>query len=157
MNDIERLKDDYLAKLFVIQRDGLKPDDIHFLMNTYSQLLDENVSLKNQLMVALRIVQPKEKRNIDIVTVDSSTSKITINPCTGRITVKVSNKSSNQVVSEIMLLVQQIYEYEFFQPYTYRGKIKFHKDTNKYTVMLLNERVPPRHGIEFFVITTNMV
>lgn len=68
----------------------------------------------------------KLKRYLEILTVKSSSSKITFNPVTGRITLKVSDKSSDTVRKKFIQVAEIIKESDYsFAPYTYRGTIRY--------------------------------
>jgi len=70
----------------------------------------------------------KENRYIEIANVDSNTSKLTFNPNTGRITLKIGNNDrDNEEILKNMAFDLLTSDHEF-EPFTYRGKIKFFND-----------------------------
>ena len=75
-----------------------------------------------------------EKRYIEIFIVDSSSSKITINPCDGRVTLKISDKSSGQVRNDYVELTNKILNDNTLEPIVLRGKIRYRDD--KYTIAM---------------------
>ena len=68
------------------------------------------------------------KRYFEHIVVNSSSSKITINPCTGRVTLKSSNKCSDQVKLDYVSLCNKIMIDDTIEPMTMRGKIKYKDD-----------------------------
>lgn len=90
----------------------------------------ENI-LKNQ-----RLIVDISDRDLDVVTVDSKKSKITINPCTGRVSLKVSKYSSEGVRCELLDLTLKVIKFEGFDTFTYRGKIGFDRRQSCYVVSM---------------------
>lgn len=79
-----------------------------------------------------------DKRYLEVKIVDSSSSKLTINPCSGRVTLKVSNRSSVKVKNDMKKLAEFVMRDKFVS-FTHRGRIKYHIDDDKYSVKLFSE------------------
>ena len=88
-------------------------------------------SLTKHIEVMNRTCVPIEKRKIEVVRVDSSNSKLTINPCDGRITFKCSDKCSDVVLNEMVRLAEKVRIDNSIPPVTLRGKINFHNGEYK--------------------------
>ncbi len=83
---------------------------------------------------------PIKDRYLEILYVDSSTSKLTINPCDGRVTLKISNKSSEKVKIELIDFANTIMLYEKFEPITFRGKFYFKNNAYRICMESLSKR-----------------
>jgi hypothetical protein len=69
---------------------------------------------------------PKEDRHLDILLVESKRNKITINPCSGRITLKVDKETPDNLYLRMIELAMKFHDLDF-EPVTLRGKIKYHE------------------------------
>lgn len=129
-------------------------------VHTKEQLVDyikeefkkRDEKIENQakaLEIGHRSCLPLNKRFSEILVVASSNSKITINPCDGRITVKVSEKCSSQVKSEIIKLSEKIFDYDKFEPMTFRGKVNFDKKRKVYCIYMQSESKRFHHYFEY--------
>ena len=92
------------------------------------------------LEICNRKCLPKEERYLEILNVDSSTSKLTVNPCDGRVSLKISNKSSGKVVTELLDFANMIMKYEKFEPITFRGKFYFKDNAYRICMECLSKR-----------------
>jgi len=78
-----------------------------------------------------------KERHLGVVRVDSNNSKITINPCTGRVTLKVSYLCPSKVVDKMTELTNKIMKDFLLSPVTHRGRISF--KNSKYYVVMMSE------------------
>lgn len=102
------------------------------------ELLEEyNNMFKQKTEAYLRILEEKNNKEVveigqrflEIVTVESSTHKLTVNAATGRFTLKLSSGASLQVKKEIVDFVKaKIMVNTDLPNVTLRGKIKWNKD-----------------------------
>lgn len=100
-------------------------------------LLDEfNEMFKQKTKMYLTIMEEKnnreccsvEDRFIEVVETASSSSKLTINPVTGRITLKISNKSSDTVKKELREFINnKVVGLKDLPNVALRGRIKWDK------------------------------
>lgn len=74
-----------------------------------------------------------EDRFLEIKYVDSKTSKLTVNPCTGRVTLKISKDASDERYLKEIANIAMTTE---FSPFTHRGIIKLNKFDNIYQVVV---------------------
>lgn len=85
-----------------------------------------------------RLIVPIEERRIEIEETSTSRGKITINPCSGRVAMKVSNKLSDEAITKTMALTQIVLKHDF-EPLTYRGKVWYNKGRKAWSVTLQTE------------------
>jgi len=139
MIDIEDSTQRYLKNLENIRKYGMSDNDLQYLLNIYTHQIKSinnyKVKIKEHEEALLqynkktfinnRTCVPIERRFIEIVYVDSFTAKITINPCSGRVTLKIPNIYKGGLLHEkcYKSLLSMVVENEFY-PVTYRGKIK---------------------------------
>jgi len=109
---------------------------------------DERIELQSRaLEIANRVALPIYGRKLELIRTDSSNSKLTINPCDGRVTLKISSKSSEQVVDGLIKFTKEIMKFDSFEPLTFRGKLDFHEGKYKITLITLSKRF--RHYFEY--------
>lgn len=89
----------------------------------------------NDLLKTRKMVLPTE-RFVEEILVDSSGSKLTINPCSGRVSIKISKKCSPEVRDKLIKLSSNVLLFDKFLPFTYRGKFSYNKTNKQYEVHL---------------------
>lgn len=109
-------------------------------MNTLKKqigLRDNKIeSQAKHIEVQNKVAVPVSERYLEILYVDSSSSKITINPRDGRVTLKISDKiKSNKIIKDYAKLTDIIMNDSTLPSITMRGKIKY--DENKYKIVYL--------------------
>ena len=134
MKDFSKYSREELINFIEIRDNTIK----NMKLNT-SELKQEIESLKHRLIISERVLCKIEDRWLDIVHVQSSTSKITINPCSGRVSLKISHKATEAVIEKYKELVYKVISYENFKPFTYRGKIRYFKLTDSLSVKLMKD------------------
>ena len=120
-----------------LKRRGASEDVINYVVEKLNQQSEKIENLKKHCEVMNRIPLAVENRKLKIVPIDSSTSKITINPCDGRVELKVSIKSSEEVKKHYIELVNSVLNDSDLPPVTLRGKISY--QPGRYTVLLSSE------------------
>jgi hypothetical protein len=94
--------------------------------------------MQSEIEIKNKIPIEKDKRFIEVFDVDSNVSKITINPVTGRITLKISDRiKSERIRSDYLKLAEKV-KLANFPAATHRGRIKYLKESNSYSVYLEN-------------------
>jgi hypothetical protein len=117
---------------------GVSHDVLSFIM---SQILVRDSKIEWQasdLTIKSRVCVPLSMKNVEVLSTESDHSKLTINPCSGRITLKVSYLSSAQVTRELLDFVSSIIKSEF-QPMTYRGSFKWNSILKLYYIDMQTE------------------
>lgn len=120
-----------------ISKMGCSENIIDFIS---SQILirDERIESQSKaLEIANREPIEVSKRVLEVLCVKSSRSKITINPCTGRVTLKISHNAGPKAVSDMKNIAEIIKNDDSLPPVTMRGKISF--INNKYIVNIMSE------------------
>ncbi len=112
--------------------------------NAVLNILEKVDNFQKMMEIGKRVGIEHNKRYLEIVDVDSSTSKLTINPCDGRVTLKVSNKCSINVKRNMIALAQKLMS-ENIPPVTMRGRIVF--KNNGYETCLLSESKHHQHSV----------
>lgn len=118
--------------LYIIQK---KEDKNLNMKEKYKREIAELKEKAKEKTLVKKIKDPSE-RFLEIKKVESNSSKITFNPVTGRITLKISNQASiidGEKFIEIIKIIKN--SNKRFAPFTYRGKICVNK-TNAYGVCM---------------------
>jgi uncharacterized Fe-S cluster-containing protein len=118
-------------------RKAVKSQDKDILANTLLILKDQLESYQRALEIRNKKCCSLEERYLEILDVDSGTSKITINAVTGRFTLKVGNKSSENVKQQFIKLITEIMSEEELPAVTLRGKVEFY--SGGYQTSLISE------------------
>jgi len=79
------------------------------------------------------------KRFMKIKHTSSKVAKVTINPCNGRVELKISPQYTNEHIGIATKILMIVSEYKFFDPYTYRGNIKINTSENVMYVKMRTE------------------
>lgn len=80
-----------------------------------------------------------EDRFLEVKHTDSKMSKLTVNPCTGRVTLKISKDASD---SECYLKeIANIAMTTEFLPFTHRGIIELNRDNTYQVAMFIGKRM----------------
>lgn len=113
-------------------------DEIIDYVKTQIKIKDNIIEDKKKL---LEILNKKccsiKNRYIDIESHDRSATRITINPCTGRITLKISIRSSPKVKADCLKICHIIRADTTLEPMTLRGKVHF--KNNKYYICMQSD------------------
>lgn len=80
---------------------------------------------------------PTSQRKMEVVKVDSSTSKLTINPVTGRVIVKLSTRASDAVHNQLISFAFVVANDDTLPPLTVRGRFLF--ANGKYRIAMQTE------------------
>jgi hypothetical protein len=100
------------------------------------EVRDEKIEeLSRRIEIMNRKVLPIDARYLEMLIVDSDNSKITINPCTSRVTLKISHKSSYKVREDLYELVEMIRKDDTLPPVTLRGKVIWRDKFYEVTLM----------------------
>lgn len=135
-NDIKRIKK-FLRKV-----DG---GDI------YADLLDECYAdfLENRDSLIRKIEQQNKIRAdqdfLEVIDAEGGTHRYTVNPCTGRHTLKIAKKSSNKVMNDLVEIVKSQLNNKELPLTTLRGKISWDKQKCKYSCILYSESKKFKH------------
>lgn len=111
---------------------------------TLKLLHDQFLSYHAAIEVVGKESKPLSERYLEIIYVESSSSKITVNANTGRVTLKISNKATDNVIKHYHLLVDKLLITEL-PPITLRGKIEYKE--NGYQCQLISESGKIKHFI----------
>lgn len=117
-------------------KQAFKTQDREALTEALMLMQNQFISYQAAIEVRNKKALPLDQRNIEVLDVESSTSKLTVNPCTGRVTLKVSSKCSPKVKSDLTSLTMFVSQQEL-PAVTMRGRIEF-KD-GLYQVKMLSE------------------
>lgn len=79
-----------------------------------------------------QIIAPNEFF-IEKTLIDSKYSKMTVNPCTGRITLKISKSVNDPLIGLDLLQLAGMVSNQDWEPATFRGKIKYNERNSSYT------------------------
>lgn len=108
-------------------------------------------SQANELEKKGKKVSPISDRYLEVFESHSSSSKLTINPCNGRITLKISEKASVDVARDLYCFAQKIRKWDKFEPVTFRGRIVYNKNKDCYCINLISESKRFNHHFEYFL------
>lgn len=97
------------------------------LIKELAQRDSEISKLKEKVKMANRKCVGASERKLNIELVNSATSKLTINPCSGRCSLKIATGCSLFIKNKLTELAEEIMEYTF-DPFTVRGKFKHDKE-----------------------------
>jgi hypothetical protein len=109
-------------------KDSVKAKDI---MDKFNVNIEE--SAKQRPMV-----HPKE-RYLEVIEKGGGKCKITINPCDGRVSLKLSHVYTKKFHDECIRLVDMVQKHNNFKPFTYRGTVQFGINTGDIRVTLQPE------------------
>jgi hypothetical protein len=130
---------------FSLKLSAMVPDNDNFkqLLDIYTKQLSVIKQLKDKINLQATTIDKLNydlfinrsyndigvvKRFVEIINIDTTRPKITINPCTGRITVKLSNNLSQDIIDKYLQLAEKIKGCVEFLPLTYRGKIEYNME-----------------------------
>lgn len=104
-------------------RKGRGEEAVELLSEFQEDLLTKQENWKKELADKHSI--PVEERYLEILDSGNSSNKLTINPATGRVTLKFSSKASRTVKEELTEFTKEIMKKEFPRQNTFRGKFYF--------------------------------
>ena len=90
-------------------------------------------------MKTQRVCCPIDERWLTTEHTESKNTKITINPCDGRVCLKVSMNTPDIEEYAAIDLVGKVMAYSKFEPFTYRGHVFYNKKTGLSEVILQTE------------------
>lgn len=93
------------------------------------------IALQKHIEVMNR--EPADTMYLEVLVLNTSTPKLTVNKSTGRITLKVSDKSSEHIKGKLIELAEKVMMRGDLPSVTLRGMIKYHE--SKFEVQLLSE------------------
>ena len=105
--------------------------------HVYSLLCDRVLNLQKIAERRGAVSIEKSKRFLEVLEAEGSTHRLTINPVTGRITLKLA-KCTPIVVLEITAFVKEIMMQDF-EPICVRGSIRWSESLNGYRTTLQSE------------------
>ncbi len=125
-------------------RKAFKSHDKELLNESLKEMFDQFIIYQGLIEVKGKNACPIIQRYLEILIVESSSSKLTINPVDGRCTLKISDKASLNVRTHCIKLAEELMEVEL-PPITLRGKIDYH---NKgFQCNLLSESKKNKHFV----------
>lgn len=151
MIDVEHAKDKYHSRLLAMAGREMLVDEVHFLMDVFSHQVKTIHNLQKKVEALTEDAQRRdfdnfikkrkiaEQRYLLREIISSSSSKITINPCDGRVSLKISNGASDKMQEKMVELAEQVIEFDRFYPMTYRGKIGYNINTDSLYIVLTTE------------------
>jgi hypothetical protein len=107
-------------------RKAFKSHNKELLNESLKEMFDQFIIYQGLIEVKGKKSCPVSERYLEVLTVESSSSKLTINPTDGRCTLKVSDKASEGVIASCIELARELMKAEL-PPVTLRGKIKYYK------------------------------
>jgi hypothetical protein len=108
---------------------------IELLNDLQAQIIIKLDGMKRAIEIGNRKCAPLEDRGLDVEYVDSNSSKLTINANTGRVSLKISNKSSDTVAEELKEFAV-LHHKMLLPPLTFRGRIYWNKGQECYSCVL---------------------
>jgi hypothetical protein len=151
--NIEDSKDRFHSRLLTMLDKPFDSTALKYIFNIYSNQMEVIAELKEKTKrqaeqlsiltydntVSNRKMVDVNKRQLIITFIEGSASKITINPCDGRVSLKISKKASIDATERYIELVNIVMKYDEFIPFTYRGKIDYCKTDDVNFVILRTE------------------
>lgn len=123
----------------VLTKMNLNEDDIDFIItqiknrDKHIEALCKHNEIKKRTCVSI------SERKLNVEYTNSQSTKLTINPCDGRVSLKISNKiKSSSILSDFISIAKSIMSYEF-EPTTHRGKITFNVKDSYYHIYLSSD------------------
>jgi hypothetical protein len=92
--------------------------------------------MKNE--IDSRHMKPLNERYLEHSRSPCSKSRITINPCSGRVSLKVAEGASDADYENYLILTEKVLKCEDFLPFTYRGRITYGEGTKRSLIVKLN-------------------
>lgn len=126
---------------------GNNDEAVTLLNELQAQVVIKIEGMKRSMEVGNRKCAPLENRIVDIEYVDSATSKLTINASTGRVSLKISDRASENVAEELKDFVSDNYQ-TVLPPLTFRGKIYWSKHEGRYVCVLQSSNKHHTHTIK---------
>lgn len=151
MIDVEHAKDGYHQRLLAMAGREMLVDEVNFLMDVFSHQVKTISNLQKKVEALTEDAQRRdfdnfvkkrplaEQRYLLRESIDSSSSKITINPCDGRVSLKISKGASEKMQDKMVELAEQVIKFDRFYPMTYRGRIGYNVHTDSLYVVLTTE------------------
>lgn len=106
-------------------KQAFKEQDQSLLYEALAEMHTQFMTYHRLIEIGNRTTCALVDRYLEILDVDSSSSKLTINPVDGRCTLKVSQKVTEEVKLQYIKLARLLMSNEL-PPITLRGKIKYH-------------------------------
>lgn len=126
---------------------------IELLTFLQKDIEDKFLTLHKTIEVKGKKVLPKDQWQLEIKNAEGSTHRLTINPTTGRVTLKVAQKASEAVREDLKEFVKEFIEQALgdIAPVTVRGKISFDRKGSQYTSTLYSESKKFRYSFKYKV------
>jgi hypothetical protein len=116
----------------------------NMLESALKQMLEDYEHYHKLVEIKGKSSCPLAERYLEVIDVESSASKLTLNPVDGRCTLKVSNKASPKVKEQLIKLANKLL-LEDIPPLTVRGQVKYYN--GGYECQLLSESRKVKHFI----------
>ncbi len=123
----------FLAKIHTHQREAI--ENLKIRNKKLQTALDE-IRRKNE--IDGRHTRPLNERYLEHSRLPCSKSRITINPCSGRVSLKVAEKASEDDYKDYLILAKKVLRCEDFLPFTYRGRIAHYEGVQRSLTIKLN-------------------
>lgn len=123
-----------------LQSLNIHEGDVEFFFDVFCHQIDAITNLKEKNLVLKKEIEKRQiesfldsreyakSRFMEIVRDESRKAKITINPCTGRITVKIPQSFSKEEKNRVIALGNKIFFCDDFVKMTYRGTVQTKND-----------------------------
>lgn len=105
-------------------------------MQTYKEFCDIDESNDEFKNMDLLDICPVDGRFLEVIYKDMRNPRLTINACSGRVTLKLSKNTDKQVVDDIMKIVSMVRFCSEFEGVTYRGRFSRNKADKLYIAMM---------------------
>lgn len=137
MNKIDRIVEKYSSREIATMLVDSN-NHVTVLKKIVSALKDEIKEKNIKIEASKRVCCPINERKLEVMGTTGSYSKLTINPCSGRVSLKISNKASSDIVEKLMAFAR-IVMIEEFPPFTCRGKFEYIKDNDSFRLKMYTE------------------
>lgn len=123
-----------------LQSLNIHEGDVEFFFDVFCHQIDAITNLKEKNLVLKKEIEKRQlesfldsreyakSRFMEIVRDESRKAKITINPCTGRITVKIPQSFGDKEKNRIIALGNKVFFCDDFVKMTYRGTVQTKND-----------------------------
>lgn len=118
---------------------NLTDEETNFIINQIKNRDEHIEALCKHNEIKNRTCVPINKRKLIVEHTNTQSTKLTINPCDGKVSLKISDKiTSEQIKEDFINIAKQIMKFDF-SPTTHRGKISFNHSCVCYNISLSSE------------------
>jgi len=125
---------------------------VEMLRKEFNAMADHITTLQLTIERMNRRCVPLEERYVEAVNAEGTTNKLTVNPVSGRITLKLGRGCRGTAAFHLIALANKVKDLEF-DPMTVRGRIQWHESDKFYSCNLISDSKKMSYRLTYYTET----